>query len=246
MSLKERIKKNPNLFLSYTAIMTALVFVFTVIFSLYIPETEGYFNIGETGVYIAALTGGPYVGLIAGGVGSALSDVALGYTHYAPITLVVKGAEGLIVGYLYILIARFLSDSKAAGIAIGALLSSILYILGNMFYMGKAEITIGIITPLNLDVTLNQTIWIIGAILTFLLIIGVSYFQPKYTAYAISTVAGGLEMVLGYFLYEQFIYGPGAVAEVPFNIMQVIIGTILSLAIISALEKVWKPSITTS
>lgn len=240
MDIKEKIRKSPNIFLSYTAIMTALVFIFTVVFSLYIPETEGYFNIGETGVYIAAITGGPIVGAIAGGIGSSLSDIALGYTYYAPITLIVKGLEGLIVGYLSILFTRILRNNRIVGIAIGIFLATTMYLLGNTFYMGEAEITLGILTPLNITITLNELIWTIGAILTLILIIGISILKPKYIGYTLSTITGGLEMVLGYYLYEQIVYGPGAIAEVPFNIMQMIIGTVLGLSIISALDKLWK------
>lgn len=239
MSIRERIEKNPNLFLSYTAIMTALVFIFTVVFSLYIPETEGYFNIGETGVYIAAITGGPIVGALAGGLGSALSDVALGYSYYAPATLVVKGLEGLIVGYLTIIFSRFIRNNRPIGLALGIILASLLYLLGNAFYMGTAEITLGVINPLNINISLNQLIWLGGALVTLILIISISILKPEYITYALSTLAGGIEMVLGYFLYEQIIYGAGAIAEVPFNIMQMIIGTVLSLSIISALGKIW-------
>ena len=240
MNIKNRIKSSPNILLSYTAIMTALVFIFTVVFSLYIPETEGYFNIGETGVYIAAITGGPIVGALAGGIGSALSDIALGYTYYAPVTLIVKGLEGLIVGYLAIIFTRILKNNRLVGIAIGVILATTMYLLGNTFYMGQAEITLGVLNPLNINVTLNEVIWAMGAILTLILIIGISVFKPEYIGYTLSTVTGGLEMVLGYYLYEQVIYGPGAIAEVPFNIMQMIIGTVLGLSIVGAVNRVWK------
>ena len=237
--LREKISKTPNLFISYTAIMTAIVFIFTVVFSLYIPETKGYFNIGETGVYIAAITGGPIVGGIAGGIGSALSDVALGYTYYAPVTLVVKGVEGILVGYLAIIIPKILGRNRAMGIAIGLVLSAAMYVLGTTFYLGPAEVTIGVVKPLNLTVTLNQAVWIIGAILTLAIIIALTILKQEYVAYGLATLTGGLEMVLGYFLYEQVVYGPGAIAEVPFNIMQMIIGTILSLTILGTLTRLW-------
>ena len=37
---------------------------------------------------------------IAGGLGSMLADLILGYSHYAPATLVIKGFEGLVAGFL--------------------------------------------------------------------------------------------------------------------------------------------------
>jgi len=51
-------------------------------------------------VCITALLFGPIVGGNAGGLGSMLADLILGYAHYAPATLVIKGFEGLVVGFL--------------------------------------------------------------------------------------------------------------------------------------------------
>ena len=40
------------------------------------------------------------IGGIAGGVGSALADILLGYAIYAPATLIIKGLEGFIIGVI--------------------------------------------------------------------------------------------------------------------------------------------------
>lgn len=81
-------------------VFSALVAGATMAFSLYIPATRGYFNVGETMVYLAALLMGPVVGAFAGGVGSMLADLALGYYVFAPATLVIKACEGFLVGFL--------------------------------------------------------------------------------------------------------------------------------------------------
>jgi uncharacterized membrane protein len=60
--------------------------------------TQGYINIGDAMVFIAAMLGGPKIGLIAGGVGSAMADLLSGYAAWAPWTLAIKAIEGLIVG----------------------------------------------------------------------------------------------------------------------------------------------------
>ena len=66
--------------ITVAAVFAALVFVVTSqIPPIPIPATSGYFNIGETTIYIAALVFGPLVGALAGGIGSALSDIYLGY-----------------------------------------------------------------------------------------------------------------------------------------------------------------------
>ncbi|MGE5575525.1 MAG: ECF transporter S component, partial [Ignavibacteria bacterium] len=122
------------------AIFAALVFVVTSqIPPIPIPATSGYFNIGETTIYIAALIFGPVVGAFAGGIGSALSDAFLGFGLFAPGTFFIKGGEGLIVGLLNTTLRRRISNLTVC-----------------------ATISISI---------------------------------------------GGLEMVAGYFLYEQFIIG---------------------------------------
>jgi uncharacterized membrane protein len=53
-------------------------------------------------IFLASILFGPQVGLIAGGLGSALADLLAGYAQYAPITLIVKGLEGWIVGKIAI------------------------------------------------------------------------------------------------------------------------------------------------
>ncbi|WP_457750580.1 ECF transporter S component [Thermococcus sp.] len=82
-----------------TGIMTALVFVATRIIQINLP-TGGYLNFGDTMIMFTAMLFGPVVGAFAGGVGSAMADATSPYAGWAPITLIVKGLEGLIVGYL--------------------------------------------------------------------------------------------------------------------------------------------------
>lgn len=68
--------------------------------SIPFPTSTGYLNFGDSLVMISGLLLGPVGGFFAGGVGSAVADVALGFGHFAPITFVVKGIEGLLVGLL--------------------------------------------------------------------------------------------------------------------------------------------------
>jgi uncharacterized membrane protein len=157
--------------LTVAAVFAALVFAITSqIPPIPIPSTSGYFNIGETTVYVAALVFGPIVGALAGGIGSALSDIYLGYALFAPGTLVIKGVEGLIVGVLNMYLRKYISN-------------------------------------LSLCAT-------------------------------ISVLVGGLEMVAGYFMYEQLIVGYAALAEVPFNVVQMLIGLIVAVPVMHAVFRV--------
>ncbi len=83
-----------------SGIMAALVTVATNLIKINVAQTGGYLNFGDTMVMFAAVLFGPAVGAFAGGVGSALGDIVGGYAGWAPITLVVKGLEGLAVGYI--------------------------------------------------------------------------------------------------------------------------------------------------
>ncbi|MER3456042.1 MAG: ECF transporter S component [candidate division GAL15 bacterium] len=83
------------------ALATALVAATTMVIRIPVPATQGYINLGETAVYLAALLLGPVHGLVAGGVGSALADLWGGYAQFAPFTLVIKGVEGWLAGYLF-------------------------------------------------------------------------------------------------------------------------------------------------
>ncbi len=93
--------KKYAVFVSRVSVMTALVAVATCMISIPTPPTRGYINVGDAMVMISALLFGPIVGMIAGGVGSALADVILGYVWWAPYTLIIKGLEGLVAGLLY-------------------------------------------------------------------------------------------------------------------------------------------------
>lgn len=83
-----------------TALFCALIAVCTIAVAIPIPATQGYVNVGDCMVFLAALLFGPGMGAIAGGIGSALADIFLGYAHWAPFTLVIKGAEGALVGLI--------------------------------------------------------------------------------------------------------------------------------------------------
>jgi len=107
--------------LSLGAVFAALVCIVTVLFTIPIPATSGYFNLGESIIFIAALTFGPLVGSIAGG-GAAIADLILGFYVFAPGTLAIKAFEGMVVGIINTRLKRRTSSaslSAMVSIAIG-------------------------------------------------------------------------------------------------------------------------------
>jgi uncharacterized membrane protein len=93
-------KRTATLIVAQAGVMAALVAVATFLVQIPIPATKGYLNFGDIMIFISAFTFGPIVGGFAGGVGSAISDIASGYAYFSPFTLVIKGAEGLIAGLI--------------------------------------------------------------------------------------------------------------------------------------------------
>lgn len=81
--------------IAFTAVMTALVAVATMV--LHVQTGESYTNLGDTMIFLAAAFFGPVPGLIAGGIGSFLADL-ITYPVTMWFTLVIKGMEGLIAG----------------------------------------------------------------------------------------------------------------------------------------------------
>ncbi len=167
--------------IALAAVFAALVFIVTSqIPPISIPATSGYFNLGETIIYVSALLFGPLPGFLAGGVGSMLADLYLGFTFFAPGTLIIKGIEGTIVGFLNLRLKKLIPN------------------------------------------------------ITF--------------RASLSVLVGGLEMVFGYFIYEQLALGyptAAALVEVPFNLVQMAIGLIVALPIMHAVRRVY-PSLNAS
>ena len=158
--------------LALAAVFAALVCVATLAIVISIPATSGYFNLGETVIYIAALLFGPLVGAVAGG-GAAIADMLVA-AQFAPGTLIIKGFEGVIVGFL---------NKKIQKITRSRSLSA-----------------------------------------------------------AVSIIIGGLEMISGYFIYEQLVLGyPFAVAlvEVPFNIVQMLVGLVVAIPVMHIILRVF-------
>jgi len=217
------------------AIFTAFVFAVTFSFSA-TTSTGGYFDVGEIMVYITALVMGPYIGAFAGGVGSMFSDALLA-PQFAPGTLVIKGAEGFIVGYLAQRGFRGFPEAvqKRLGLLLAAAVGAIVIVVGLTSFpdvslsLGQLGLTPTASTP---DYPLSISFWTIVACLAFAVTFVVSSrIGPKFTWVAIAIFAGGAEMVAGYFLYEtQVLQLPLAapIAEIPVNVLQAIAGLIVA------------------
>ena len=126
-----------------SAVFAAAVAVGT--FAVSIPVGIGYLNFGEVLIYTAAFLFGPVVGALAGGVGAAAADVYLGFTMWAPVTFVLKGTEGAIVGYL----SGKSTRSKVIAVAAGAPVMIVGYVAVVAYLEG---IPVAVASELPIDV----------------------------------------------------------------------------------------------
>jgi len=105
-----------------------IVTVTTMFIRLPLPST-GYFNFGDVAVVFSGLLLGRVGGFIAGGIGSALADILLGFAIFSPLTLLAKGVEGFLCGY-----AKGKTKTlKYIYPALGVMSMIVIYFIGEVF-----------------------------------------------------------------------------------------------------------------
>ncbi|MBY9001728.1 MAG: ECF transporter S component [Candidatus Heimdallarchaeota archaeon] len=237
ISLKDKMKKEITTIRGLTLIIsfTGLVFLATSIFFIAIPTSEGFFNIGEVFVYLAALIGGPVTGSIAGGLGASMADLALGYGYFAPGTFIIKAIEGFVVGLLYHYSLRIKKWIKILFIGIMCA-----FLIGFSSFLFNSDYEIGLALyngTVFSSIIPGYSFLIISLVLSAILISVIVFLKEK-GEMAISCVTGGAFIVVGYFFYETVILSQTfskAVVEIPFNIAQVIFGAAIAIPIVSYL-----------
>lgn len=222
--------------LAIAAIFAAIVCVATLVFVVNIPATSGYFNIGETMIYVAALLFGPFVGAFAGGIGAAIADLLVA-PIFAPGTLVIKACEGTIVGFLNMRTfkqtskLRWRNYTMLLGIFVGVLLG----VIGSIYYQ-NVDVYLGFPPPQvpTISMSIPAEVWyVIGGILALAIALMGFKLEPESGRAVLAILIGGLEMIAGYFLYEQLVLGiTVAVVEVVANIVQMLVGLIVAIPIV--------------
>ena len=140
--MTQKKSKNTSIyFITITALMTALVYVFTAFINIRLPiaANGGLIHLGNVPLFIGAILFGRRVGAIAGGVGMALFDLLSGWTVWAPFTLVTVGLMGYVVG----LIAERKPKFGWYIVAIAA--AAVIKIIG--YYIAEAVIYQNLIVP---------------------------------------------------------------------------------------------------
>ncbi|MBQ8304439.1 MAG: ECF transporter S component [Clostridia bacterium] len=120
--------KNNLLKIIVSALFAALTFVAT--FMVQIPAPFGYVNLGDCFVLLSGALLGPFYGFAAAGLGSALADLLLGFSVYAPATFLIKGVMALIIG----LVAQKVNKRVVLKMALFGALCEILMVLSYLLY----------------------------------------------------------------------------------------------------------------
>lgn len=115
------------------ALFAAAACVATMLVHIPMPATNGYINLGDGVVLLGAFMLEPIYGAAAGGLGSMLADVLLGYAIYAPGTFVIKALSAMTAAH----IARG-ARGERRGLIIGAALGETVMVLGYFAYEGLA------------------------------------------------------------------------------------------------------------
>ena len=111
--------------IALVGIMAAATCVFTLLVRIPMAPTRGYIHLGDVAANFAALAFGPWLGLAVAGGGTALADLLGGYPHWAPLTFLIHGLQGFVVGY----IAHF-SRHRVGPMLAGAILGELIVIAG--------------------------------------------------------------------------------------------------------------------
>jgi len=229
--------------LTYTALMTAFVFITTSIIKIPVPFTNGYIHAGDMCIFIGAILLGPLPGAFVGGVGSALADFLGGYGQWVLPTLLVKGLMGFIVGavssshkkwhlHLPIFIVIWFGSLF--------LLYRVLSTLDSTIIVMHLEEVSSISEAQALTQSLLSQLFTIGIGLPIFsgILILLSHRLNFKLADILGMLLGGVWMVIGYYIAAGIMYGSmiAPLYSIPWNIAQFAGGMILAYLAINALK----------
>lgn len=236
--------------LTYSALMMALVFVFT--FTIKVPTFTGYIHLGDAMVLLSGLLLGPLYGALAAGLGSMLSDILGGYVQWALPTLIIKGSMAFIVGLLAS------KKQNRSFVLFSGFIFSAIWVAFNAILYQKIVPQVGakseeIVTAMELSdaqelmtmTTQLKTYLLWGSVIVPILILSVlillkykkiANFSP---VYSMSFVISGSLMVVLYYFTEYLLYGNYITATfgIPFNLIQFTAGLILAHLLLPVIQK---------
>ncbi len=118
-----------------SSLMAALVVVGTMV--IRIPTfTRGYIHVGDSVVYLCGIFLGPLYGGVAAGLGSFLADVLAGYVVYAPVSLLIKFFDAMVVGFIYLRLTKKHPSTlkKLAVFSLAVFFGGLIMVLGYLIF----------------------------------------------------------------------------------------------------------------
>lgn len=128
--------RNENLKkLVIAALLAAMTCVATMIIKVPTP-TMGYIHLGDGFVLLCAVILGPWMGALAAGIGSMLSDLFSGYASWAPATFIIKALTACAAGILFHRLQHIIKSNKSryAAIVIGGVIGEAIMVVGYFLY----------------------------------------------------------------------------------------------------------------
>lgn len=126
------------------AVMIALVTVFTLTIRVPVAPTRGYINLSDVAIYFTAFTFGPWIGFLAGGIGTGLADAIAGYPQWTFISFVVHGLQGFLAGWIFHRLTRATLPGMVLGWVVGTVVMVGGYFLAEvaLYGMGPAYVEV--------------------------------------------------------------------------------------------------------
>jgi uncharacterized membrane protein len=150
---------SPAFRIASIAILAAVTTVLTRVGQVPLP-TRGYINLGDVAIVFTAITLGPFSAAVAGGLGTALADALSGpFAFWAPISLIVHGLQGLLIGLIAHARPGNLVFQILGGI-VGICIMAGGYLLAGVFLQGPG--------PALADVPFNLLQGVVGVVLGIL------------------------------------------------------------------------------
>ncbi len=125
---------NKTKWISYTALLTALTAVATII--IQVPSVDGgYTNLSDAVIFITAILMDPVAAMLVGGLGTFLADLLI-YPATMLYSLAFHGIEGLVVGLLVKLLPKKTGKIRYVLQSVYMLIGGLLMMIG--YYFAKA------------------------------------------------------------------------------------------------------------
>lgn len=226
--------------ITFTGLMTAAVAVATIAIVIPVPYTGGYIHAGDSMIFLSVLLLGWKRGAFAAGVGSAMADILIGYTQWAPATLIIKTFMAMLMG---LILSRAVKGPKAK-----ALIALFIAAGWLAFHFLVAAI---VKTPPIADAggipagdfpgligTLQSQMMVAALVIpVILLVAGIAGRKSGRFSLASDWVLGGtaagIFMVFGYFIAGGLMYGNFVVSalSIPLNLIQFIVGLLIAAVV---------------